>query len=341
MIEKKPLLSIVIPVFNTPKSFLDVCLNSCMLPKALPVEVIIVDDGSAHALANYLDNFASLHPDVKVIHKKNGGQNSARNIGIEAANGSYIQFIDSDDCLTQCEEMKLLRLLTETEPDILAFGSRNIETNGKTLSSFTFVSCEKKELSKTELIIRAGALWQYIFKATLLKKSDKSLNECIKIGEDLASVVPIILDANKIIGTNITPYNYVSRKNSIVNTPNKELLNDILNVFDILRKNTETECSEIKVAIEWLAVRHILFFGIKRVISWDGPFSKYIHKYNEYMKKYFPNWKSNPWKVKDSIVHKSDYFFIIHRLYLIYWIVKQAMPEKLHALNYDRSRHDD
>lgn len=322
MINKMPLLSIIIPVFNTPKPFLDVCLNSCMLSKSLSVEVIIVDDGSEPALANYLDIFASLHSDVRIIHQKNGGQNSARNTGIEAARGSYIQFIDSDDYLIQLEEVKLLKLLSDTRPDILAFGSRNVEDSGKTISSFGFVTCEKKELNKTDLIIRAGALWQYIFKASLLKRNIKPLDETIKIGEDLASVVPIILEANKIIGTNITPYNYVSRKNSIVNTPNKELLNDILIVFDILREKTKTECLEIQIAVEWLAVRHILFFGVKRVISWDGPFSTYIHKYNKYMKKYFPNWKNNPWKNKDSIVSKIDYFFIIHRLYLVYWIAK-------------------
>lgn len=322
MINKTPLLSIIIPVFNTPKPFLDVCLNSCMLSKTLSVEVIIVDDGSEPALANYLDVFASLHSDVRIIHKKNGGQNSARNTGIEAARGSYIQFIDSDDYIIQLEEVKLLKLLSDTRPDILAFGFRNVEDNGKIISSFDFVTCEKKELNKAELIIRAGALWQYIFKASLLKRNDKPLYESIKIGEDLASVVPIILGAIKIIGTNITPYNYVSRENSIVNTPNKELLNDILIVFDILRKNAKSECFEIQTAIEWLAVRHILFFGVKRVISWDGPFSAYIHKYNKYMEKHFPNWKNNPWKNKDSIVRKSDYFIIIHRLYLVYWIAE-------------------
>lgn len=86
-------LSIIIPVYNTSlliKKLLDE-LNK-QLNSYPETEIIVIDDGSTENM-DFLDNYSKM----TIIHKKNGGVSSARNIGLKKATGKYITFIDSDD----------------------------------------------------------------------------------------------------------------------------------------------------------------------------------------------------------------------------------------------------
>lgn len=95
------LVSVVIPVYNTNERF-KACFESVLKQKYQNIEVILVDDGSFDTSAKICDTIAlstSIFP-VYVIHKHNGGVSSARNLGINFANGKYLVFIDSDDKVT-------------------------------------------------------------------------------------------------------------------------------------------------------------------------------------------------------------------------------------------------
>lgn len=63
----------------------------------MDIEVICIDDGSTDDSLSICQNIAEYDPRVKVISKINGGVASARNIGLEHANGVYITFADQDD----------------------------------------------------------------------------------------------------------------------------------------------------------------------------------------------------------------------------------------------------
>lgn len=91
-------LSIIIPVYNAEK-YLRECLDSCLNQdiSSDKYEIICVNDGSTDNSAAVLSEYKELYSNVKVIHKPNGGVSSARNMGIEAACGDYIWFVDSDD----------------------------------------------------------------------------------------------------------------------------------------------------------------------------------------------------------------------------------------------------
>lgn len=91
-----PKISIIVPVFNTEKQ-LPLCIDSILMQTMPDFELIIVDDGSTDQSGIICDQYAVKDNRVKVLHKKNGGVSSARNLGIENACGEYITFIDSDD----------------------------------------------------------------------------------------------------------------------------------------------------------------------------------------------------------------------------------------------------
>ena len=94
----KPLVSIVVPVFNAEK-YLAKCIESVLKQTYETLEVILIDDGSKDGSAVICDQYALFDERIIVFHIKNSGVSNARNLGIQKATGKYICFIDSDDVI--------------------------------------------------------------------------------------------------------------------------------------------------------------------------------------------------------------------------------------------------
>ncbi len=90
------LISVVIPIYKIEK-YIKQCVNSVLNQKYKNIEVILVDDGSTDKSGEICDGYGKTDSRIKVVHKENGGLSSARNAGLDIANGEYIAFIDGDD----------------------------------------------------------------------------------------------------------------------------------------------------------------------------------------------------------------------------------------------------
>ena len=94
----KDLISVIIPVYGV-EQYLDQCIQSIADQTYYNLEILLVDDGSPDQCPQICDSWAEKDPRIIAIHKENGGVSRARNIGIEAAKGRFIVFVDSDDYL--------------------------------------------------------------------------------------------------------------------------------------------------------------------------------------------------------------------------------------------------
>lgn len=90
------MISVIVPVYNREK-YLEECVESILNQDYKDIELILSDDGSTDSSPAMCDEYEKKDSRVKVIHKKNSGQGSARNMGIDIAKGDYLSFIDSDD----------------------------------------------------------------------------------------------------------------------------------------------------------------------------------------------------------------------------------------------------
>ena len=115
------LVSVIIPAYNI-EDYIGRCLDSIISQTYKNLEIIVVDDGSRDYTGEILDNYAKKDRRIKVIHKENGGVSSARNKGIEAAEGDYIGFIDGDDLIEPEMYKTLVDLLEEENADIAHCG---------------------------------------------------------------------------------------------------------------------------------------------------------------------------------------------------------------------------
>lgn len=89
-------ISVIVPVYNAEK-YLIRCIDSILIQSFPNFELLLIDDGSKDSSGQICDEYATKDSRVRVFHKENGGVSSARNFGLDNANGNYICFIDADD----------------------------------------------------------------------------------------------------------------------------------------------------------------------------------------------------------------------------------------------------
>ena len=112
-------VSVIVPVYNVEK-FIDKCLNSLVNQTLKEIEIIVVNDGSPDNSQKIIDKYVKKYPEkVQSFIKENGGQGSARNLGIEKAKGEYISFVDSDDWLDLDALEKMYSLAKKDNSDIV------------------------------------------------------------------------------------------------------------------------------------------------------------------------------------------------------------------------------
>lgn len=130
------LVSIIIPVYNTPIDKLQRCIDSVSGQTMGRWEVILVDDGSEPWCALELDKAAQRDGRVRVIHKRNEGSAMARNAGIREAAGEYVTFVDSDDFIFHDMLEDACALIDHCGADIsMGLVRRFHETDIKTVDS--------------------------------------------------------------------------------------------------------------------------------------------------------------------------------------------------------------
>lgn len=114
-------MSVVVAVYNT-GSYLEPCASS-LLGQSLPAseyEVIFVDDGSTDSTPARLDELAAKHPNVTAIHIPNSGwPGKPRNVGIEAAKGEYVYFVDHDDSLAPEALERMYDMASRNHADVI------------------------------------------------------------------------------------------------------------------------------------------------------------------------------------------------------------------------------
>lgn len=116
--------SVIIPVYNAEKTIRQ-CVDSILSQTYGSFELILVDDGSKDNSLDICNEYALKDDRVRVVHKENGGVSSARNRGLDIAEGEWVTFIDADDYI----EKNFLINLYDAKEDIIVCSYQNLKTN--------------------------------------------------------------------------------------------------------------------------------------------------------------------------------------------------------------------
>lgn len=126
-------VSIIIPVYNR-QNVVEECINSILSQSYSDFEIIIIDDGSTDNTLETCQQIAAKDQRIKIFSSSHGGVSSARNVGIDAAKGEYIFFLDSDDII---------------HPNLLETLVKGLEENHASIAGTSCKACLDKYWSQT------------------------------------------------------------------------------------------------------------------------------------------------------------------------------------------------
>lgn len=142
-----PLVSVIVPVYNTSK-YLRQCLNSIQSQTLKNIEIIFVDDGSTDDSLVLLEEMKLQDARIIIMQQKNKGGGAARNLGMTVAKGAYLLFLDSDDFFEETFIEKMYTAAVETSADIVVcqyreYNEATSEISGKLGVNPRFLSHNK------------------------------------------------------------------------------------------------------------------------------------------------------------------------------------------------------
>lgn len=214
--KEHPLISVIVPIYKVEK-YLSKCIESIIAQEYSNIEIILVDDGSPDNCGKICDDYAIKDNRVKVIHKENGGLSSARNAGIDIAQGEYIGFVDSDDTIEPYMYEKLYNAIYHDKTKLAVCAVNYIYENGEILrkksvgKDMTFDFYHAMIEMNSHRIFDMGA-WSKLYHRDLFKDLRFPIG---KLSEDYYIMFRIFDRAQTISYVDTACYNYLQRENSI------------------------------------------------------------------------------------------------------------------------------
>lgn len=203
-----PIISVIVPVYKA-EQYIHRCINSIISQSFIYWELLLIDDGSPDKSGTICDEYALRDNRVRVIHKENGGVSSARQVGLDSANGDYIIHVDPDDWVDSEMLSELYHVAVSDNSDIvfcdyyLSFEKKDIYVSQmpKSLNHFDLLN----QLLGQEL---HGACWNKLIKRSLFQKHDIRFPIDVIRWEDLWVTCSLLMHNISISYVNKAFYHY-------------------------------------------------------------------------------------------------------------------------------------
>ncbi len=249
---RTPLISVIVPVYNI-MDCLPRCVQSLRRQTYQNLEILLVDDGSTDGTGQLCDSLAREDKRIHVLHKKNGGTSSARNLGIEWARGEFLGFVDSDDYVEPDMYMRLYQASEGRENWLVQVGRDEVDEQGRQLPSICEIP-ESQEIYSAvdflrELLLHRGdcSFCTKLVPRRLLGEErfpEKQLNE------DFHLMIRLLQRTEGVVSLPLCGYHVFYRLGS--NTRKKEenefsrVFADNVNNADMVLKLTEVKYPQLR-----------------------------------------------------------------------------------------------
>lgn len=304
------MISFIIPVYNV-KEYINECVDSILNQITSSCEIILIDDGSTDGSGYICDEYAIKDFRVIVIHQENRGLASARNTGLEHANGDYIAFVDSDDYIADNCIDPILKWISRGGTDICFMKAIKVFPNGKQqlLDDEMDSHClkENKENTIRYLSKRSkypGSPCTKLIKRSLIENNNFRFPDDRRISEDLGFVLRCILNAESYDTLLIDYYYYrQARSGSITNNVTYKsflgLKAFIEESISILTENKKTKGNIEKYAMSFIAYEFSIMIWQYKLIE-----TKNKEEAMRFLKKY-------KWVLKYSASNKTRFIKMV------------------------------
>lgn len=215
------MISVIVPIYNV-EDYLPRCLDSIINQSFGDLDIILIDDGSTDSSGKICEDYKTKDQRVTVIHKENGGQYSARNMGLQQAKGDFVFMLDGDDAVhPQIIEILHEMLLSGDYDLAMCYGEKINDVSLIPEKSREIIEdVPTKELtqdmlmqslySKGEGKLQFAVVWNKLYKRSVLE----NLSFVNTYSEDTEFNNRVFLNVKKAIVTSQSLYYYIQRDNS-------------------------------------------------------------------------------------------------------------------------------
>ena len=217
-----PTVSIIVPVYNAEATLVR-CLESILKQEFTDFEALIIDDGSTDDSGRICDSYAGKDERFRVVHKENSGVSAARNLALDLARGTYLQFLDSDDWITP----NATRLLVESAQryhcdmvisDFYRVSGERVAHKGDIDDDCVLTKEEfASHMLENPADFYYGVLWNKLYRRDIVEKHQLRMDAAISWCEDFMFNLEYIRHAEVFYALQVPVYYYVNTKGSLVN----------------------------------------------------------------------------------------------------------------------------
>ncbi|XVG98540.1 glycosyltransferase [Eubacteriales bacterium KG127] len=239
-------LSVIVPVYNI-EDYIERCVESIVTQDYPNFEILLIDDGSTDRSGEICDLLADKYSCIRIIHKPNGGQSSARNVGIDEAAGEYIVFIDGDDFIDKGMFQELMNLSNTDKYDVVGCHHKD-DYDGKVINDDReLVKFECKGIEALQYLLEGklipGTACAKIIKKDLLRTIRFPVG---KTYEDVFFTTELLLKAEITHFTTKAYYHYWHRPNSTTTGNYSEKSWDIIESYQFTYDKVIESASHLK-----------------------------------------------------------------------------------------------
>lgn len=331
ILEEAALVSVIVPVHNV-EDYVVKCITSIVSQTYANLEIIIIDDGSTDNSLRLVSELSDGCDRIKVFHQKNSGVSVARNLGINAAMGDYIMFVDGDDYLADDCVAYLMDMAIKTGAEFCL--SKNCYTKiGETQvaeDKIQILSPDEGVALLLAPIIKVGC-WNKIFKRSFIVDNKLSFSPELFYGEGLRFIITAALLANKVgVGTRKVYYYRRNNGTSATTVFNIEKIINGEKSIDSIEKDIINCNKSAKVMHNY----HRTLYYLGAIVRLKD--EKLDKKYIDYYKKWRKYVKAN--STKFLFVRQLSFYRKV--LVLFGWMfpgLVACMDRKRRKRNYDYS----
>lgn len=211
-------ISIIIPAYNSGQ-WLPRCLDSLLVQTYQNLELIVVNDGSTDNTRVVLADYEARYPNIKVIHKENGGDLEARMTGVQYASGEWIGFTDSDDEVEPDMYERLYHNACKYNAQISHCGFKVIYSDGRVryLNNTGLLRVQDRNTALRDLLedkIVENGLPNKMFRRELFEGLWEKMNLCLRNNSDMLMNFYLFEKAERAVYEDVCPYHYLIRQGS-------------------------------------------------------------------------------------------------------------------------------
>ena len=317
-------LSIIVPVYNT-RDYLAACLDSVLGQGLSDYEIIVVNDGSTDDSELLAKEYAQRFPGlIRLITTENGGLGAARNVGLEAARGDFLLFLDSDDSLEAGALREILGAI-DGSFDIGIFDLAQVNPSGDVIGILrgSGKTGSYKLDDYPELLFQPPSACNKLFRRSLFLDSGVRFPGRVWY-EDLRTVPKLYPLAGTIRYLPRAWYRYLIRPGSITNNANAARNLEIIDAAEeIIRYYKQAGLySRYENELCYMAFYNAFLTASVRVNAVD-PRSAEQEKLLQWFLDAFPRWRENPYLCGMIPKYRLLTWLLMHRMrYSVHLIMK-------------------